>query len=123
MKAKQTRVVRAASHFIMKAGASRKCAFFYYESGRVSHSQYIETHIIKERLDFVCRYKARSQLGQNSDGSRSAIFLPFISLFGGALQKSCGDELKEIVSSLILSPLTIFTPLDLDYQWLRICFI
>jgi hypothetical protein len=61
-----------ASHFITKAGASP--------------IPNIERHALERNvLVLYAPYKARSQLGQNSGGARSALFLPFLSLFGGAL--------------------------------------
>jgi hypothetical protein len=62
MKAKETRVARGASPFIMKAGASP--------------IPNIERHALERNVSVsYAPYKARSQLGQNSGDTRYALFL------------------------------------------------
>jgi hypothetical protein len=72
MKAKETRVARGASTFITKVGASP--------------IPNIERRALERNVSIsYAPYKARSQLGQNNGGTRYAMFLLFLSLFGGAL--------------------------------------
>jgi hypothetical protein len=122
MKAKETHVARGASPFITKADVSpipspimKACASPFITKAGASPIPNIERRTLQRNVSVLYTpYKAHSQLGQNSGGTRSAMFLPFLCLFGGALQKFYGDKLKERVSPP--PPLTIFTPLDLDYQ-------
>jgi hypothetical protein len=72
MKENETHVSKGASPFISKAD--------------VSLIPNIERRTLEMNVSiFYAPYKARSQLYYNSGGARSAMFLPFLFLFGGAL--------------------------------------
>jgi hypothetical protein len=72
MKAKETHIARGVPPFIMKAGT------FLIPN--------IERRTLERNVSIsYAPYKARSQLEQNSGGTWSALFLQFLSLFGGAL--------------------------------------
>jgi hypothetical protein len=71
MKAKGTCVSRGASPLISKAGASH----FITKAG-VSPIPNIERRALERNISVsYAPYKARSQLGHNSGGARSALFL------------------------------------------------
>jgi hypothetical protein len=82
-----------ASPFIMKADVSlipslimKVCASPFITKVDASLISNIERRALQKNvLISYAPYKARSQLGQNSGGVRSAMFLPFLSLFRGAL--------------------------------------
>jgi hypothetical protein len=84
MKAKETRVVRGASPFIMKTDASpisslitKPHASPFITKVGVSLIPNIEKRVLQRNVSILfAPYKARSQLGQNSGGARSALFLP-----------------------------------------------
>jgi hypothetical protein len=89
MKAKETRVARGASPFIMKVGASpipspitKAHASPFITKVVTSSIPNIERCALQRNiLVLYSPYEARSQLGQNSGGARSTLFLPFLSLF------------------------------------------
>jgi hypothetical protein len=93
MKAKETLVARGVSPFITKADASpisspitklRVSPFIM--KARVSPIPNIVRHVSQRTVSVLyAPYKTHFQLGQNSGGFRSALFLPFLSLFVGAL--------------------------------------
>jgi hypothetical protein len=84
MKAKETRVARGASHFITKVDVSPIPSPIMKVG--VSPIPNIERHMLQRHVSISYDpYKTHSQLGQNSGGARSGLFLPFLSLFGGAL--------------------------------------
>jgi hypothetical protein len=101
-------ITRGASPFITKAM-------------RVSHSVYRETSVRLAHLCFISLYDVSSQLGQNSDGTRSypvlVLFLPFISLFGcvwcstGVVGAApTGRAANTGVILVRVSPLLVFSP-------------
>jgi hypothetical protein len=84
MKAKETCVARGVSHFIMKAGASpipspitkvRASPFIMKVSASLIPN--IERRALQWNISAsYAPYKACSQLGKNSGGARSVLFLP-----------------------------------------------
>jgi hypothetical protein len=93
MKAKETHVPRGVSPFIIKVDASpipspimKGCASPFFTIVGASPISNIERHTLQRNVSVLyAPYKAHFQLGQNSGGARSALFLLFLSLFGGAL--------------------------------------
>jgi hypothetical protein len=93
MKAKETRVARGVSPFIMKVDASpipspimKAHMSPFITKAVVSPVPNIERHMLQRNVSIsYAPYKAHSQLGQNSGGAQSGMFLLFLSLFGGAL--------------------------------------
>jgi hypothetical protein len=77
MKAKETRAARGASPFIMKADTSLIPSFItkahvspFIMKVDASPVSNIERHVLQRNISvFYAPYKARSQLGQNSDGA------------------------------------------------------
>jgi hypothetical protein len=93
MKAKETCVARGASLFIIKVGVhpipspivKARTSPFIIKVG-ASPIPNIERLALQRNVSVsYASYKARSHLGQNSGGARSVLFLPFLSLFRGAL--------------------------------------
>jgi hypothetical protein len=84
IKAKETRFARGVSPIpspITKAHSS----LFITKAGASPISN-IERLALQRNVSVsYAPYKAHSQLGQDSGGARSALFLPFLSLFGGVL--------------------------------------
>jgi hypothetical protein len=93
MKAKETLVARGVSPFITKADASpipshitKVRASPLIMKARVSPIPNIVRRVLQSNVSVsYAPYKTHFQLGQNSGGFRSALFLPFLSLFVGVL--------------------------------------
>jgi hypothetical protein len=84
MKANKTHVARGASLIPSPITKARVCPFI--TKAGASPILNIERHVLKRNVSVsYAPYKAHSQLGQNSGGARSVLFLLFLSLFGGAL--------------------------------------
>jgi hypothetical protein len=93
MKGKETRISRGASPFISKASVSpipspitKASASPFIMKVDASPIPNIEIHALERNVSVsYAPYKAHFPLGQNSDDARSAMFLPFLFFFGGAL--------------------------------------
>jgi hypothetical protein len=93
MKANETRVARGTSPFIMKTDVSlipspimKVRASYFIIKADTSPIPNIERHALQRNVSVsYAPYKARFQLWQNGDDVRCAMFLPFLTLFKGAL--------------------------------------
>jgi hypothetical protein len=84
MKAKEMCVARDVYPFIMKVSTSPIPSPI--TKADASPIPNIERRALERNVSVLyAPYKVRFQLGQNSGGARSVLFLPFLSLFGGAL--------------------------------------
>jgi hypothetical protein len=109
MKAKETCISRGAPPFISKVGVSpisspitKACTSPFITKVGASPISNIERCALERNVSILCApYKARSQLGQNSGGARSTLFLPcsyhFFPFLKVPSKNLSGDELKERV--------------------------